>query len=267
MNEHIAKLPRSRQRGLRHPHAAAQRRRAGDRAPLRGFLHRRRRLAPLRDRSVQGDRRVHRRSGAARRSQVPGHVARRHLLGERLLPGDRRPHHALSRSARTRRCRPTPHRDIMLMERWMDQLGVDMAVMFPTPMLNLANCPRHEVEVGLALRLQPLALRQHPRQGAAHQVDALSAVPRSRGLLRDDRGVRRPQRRRRLHGDGDALHPQLREPLHEDLLRAAGARAAARLPRRRSPGPTRACRSPTASSRCTGSASPGATCCTWRTGW
>ena len=45
---------------------------------------------------------------------------------------------------------PKPHRDITLMERWMDQLGVDMAVMFPTPMLNLSNCPRHDVEVGLA---------------------------------------------------------------------------------------------------------------------
>ena len=45
---------------------------------------------------------------------------------------------------------PKPHRDIVLMERWMDQLGVDVAVMFPTPMLNLSNCPRHEVEVGLS---------------------------------------------------------------------------------------------------------------------
>src|SRR3954470_18257300 len=45
---------------------------------------------------------------------------------------------------------PAPHRDITLMERWMDAMGVDMAIMFPTPMLNLANCPRIEVEIGLA---------------------------------------------------------------------------------------------------------------------
>src|SRR4051812_25685769 len=43
-----------------------------------------------------------------------------------------------------------PHRDITLMHRWMDTIGVDMAIMFPTPMLTLAACPRREVEVGLA---------------------------------------------------------------------------------------------------------------------
>ena len=37
----------------------------------------------------------------------------------------------------------TKHRDLTLMERWMDAMGVDMAVMFPTPMLNLSNCPAH----------------------------------------------------------------------------------------------------------------------------
>ena len=45
---------------------------------------------------------------------------------------------------------PTPHRDITLMRRWMDAMGVDIACMFPTPMLNLAACPRVEVEVALA---------------------------------------------------------------------------------------------------------------------
>ncbi len=51
---------------------------------------------------------------------------------------------------KTERVPATPHRDISLMHRWMDAMGVDMAVMFPTPMLNLAACPRHEVELGLA---------------------------------------------------------------------------------------------------------------------
>ena len=42
------------------------------------------------------------------------------------------------------------HRDIERMRRWMDAMGVDIACMFPTPMLNLSVCPRTEVQVGLA---------------------------------------------------------------------------------------------------------------------
>jgi predicted TIM-barrel fold metal-dependent hydrolase len=44
----------------------------------------------------------------------------------------------------------TIHRDITLMRRWMDAMGVDMACMFPTPMLNISTCPRVEVETALA---------------------------------------------------------------------------------------------------------------------
>jgi len=42
------------------------------------------------------------------------------------------------------------HRDITLSKRWMDAMGVDIAVMFPTPMLTLGLHPQVEVEVALA---------------------------------------------------------------------------------------------------------------------
>ncbi|HTK12413.1 MAG TPA: amidohydrolase family protein [Xanthobacteraceae bacterium] len=45
---------------------------------------------------------------------------------------------------------PAPHRDITLMRRWMDAMGVDIACMFPTPMLNLALVPREDIETALA---------------------------------------------------------------------------------------------------------------------
>src|SRR5262249_37674483 len=44
----------------------------------------------------------------------------------------------------------TPHRDITLMHRWMDALGVDIACLFPTPMLARGSCRRGEVEGALS---------------------------------------------------------------------------------------------------------------------
>jgi hypothetical protein len=41
-------------------------------------------------------------------------------------------------------------RDISLTRRWMDAIGIDVAVMFPTPMLQLGLHPQVEVEVALA---------------------------------------------------------------------------------------------------------------------
>ncbi|MGB7258176.1 MAG: amidohydrolase family protein [Pseudolabrys sp.] len=43
-----------------------------------------------------------------------------------------------------------PHRDITLTKRWMDAMGVDVAVMFPSPMLQLGLHPQIEVEIALA---------------------------------------------------------------------------------------------------------------------
>ena len=44
----------------------------------------------------------------------------------------------------------TPHRDITLTKRWMDAMAVDIACLFPTPMLLLGIVPRAPVEVALA---------------------------------------------------------------------------------------------------------------------
>jgi len=41
------------------------------------------------------------------------------------------------------------HRDITLTRRWMDAMGVDVAVLFPSPMLQLGLHPQVEVEVAL----------------------------------------------------------------------------------------------------------------------
>lgn len=50
----------------------------------------------------------------------------------------------------TEKVDPGQHRDITLAERWMDSMGTDVAVLFPTAMLNLASCPRPEVVTGIA---------------------------------------------------------------------------------------------------------------------
>jgi uncharacterized protein len=42
------------------------------------------------------------------------------------------------------------HRDVTLTRRWMDAMGVDISVLFPTPMLQLGLHPQVEVEVALA---------------------------------------------------------------------------------------------------------------------
>ena len=45
---------------------------------------------------------------------------------------------------------PDLHRDVTLATRWMDAMGIDIALMFPTPMLLLGSHPLVEVEVQLS---------------------------------------------------------------------------------------------------------------------
>jgi uncharacterized protein len=51
---------------------------------------------------------------------------------------------------RLERTEPKPHRDVTLTRRWMDSMGVDIAILFPTPMLHLGLHPQVEVEVALS---------------------------------------------------------------------------------------------------------------------
>src|ERR1043166_3017791 len=45
---------------------------------------------------------------------------------------------------------PGVHRDVSLTRRWMDAMGVDIAVLFPSPMLQLGLHPQVEAEGALA---------------------------------------------------------------------------------------------------------------------
>jgi predicted TIM-barrel fold metal-dependent hydrolase len=45
---------------------------------------------------------------------------------------------------------PTEERDVELTRRWMDSMGIDTALLFPTPMLQLSFHPLLEMQVGLA---------------------------------------------------------------------------------------------------------------------
>ena len=61
--------------------------------------------------------------------------------------GGRVTRYALRKIERTEK---DTHRDITLTKRWMDAMGVDLAVMFPSPMLQLGLHPQVEVEVAMA---------------------------------------------------------------------------------------------------------------------
>ena len=48
------------------------------------------------------------------------------------------------------KCRAGEHRDVTLTRRWMDAMGTDIAVIFPSPMLQLGLHPQVEMEVAFA---------------------------------------------------------------------------------------------------------------------
>jgi uncharacterized protein len=75
----------------------------------------------------------------------------------------------LRTSEKTSGARP---RDVELAERWMDAMGVDMAMLFPTPMLNLSMHPDLEMQSALARAYNRFLVER-----------ILPAEPRIRALL------------------------------------------------------------------------------------
>ena len=153
------------------------------------------------------------------------------------------------------------HRDISLTKRWMDAMGVDMAVMFPTPMSNLPNCPRIQVEVAMAKAynrwLCDKILDADPRIKSMlylpfHDPEASYEIVKEFADRKGVVGFMVTSTHYRANYDN--AYMKTYHALQERELPLGS------MPR--SPGPTRASSSPTVSSACTRSASPGATCCT-----
>ena len=184
-----------------------------------GLLHRRRRRPPCRDRLLVGDPRLPQRSGsktwrnemqkgwpvtvAALHNQVPG-------LYLQDVSG-RIPHQA-SLSEETPD-NDTVHRDVTLMRRAIETMGIDMQIVFPQPMLEIGLHPSRRDRDAADLCLQPLVHQPHPGardrgssrcsalpfgnpEACLRTIDEFAGKPR-RGRLPDHRPAagRRPPRR------------------------------------------------------------------------
>ena len=114
----------------------------------------------------------------------------------------------------------------------MDAIGVDVAILFPTPMLQLGVHPQVEVEVALARAynrwLCEKVLAKEPR------IRSMLYLPfnDAEASFRMVQEFGKHAGRLRLHGDGGALPAGSPQFLHEDLRADGGAEPAARLPRR-----------------------------------
>ena len=151
------------------------------------------------------------------------------------------------------------HRDIDWTLDWMDAMGVDYSCMFPTPMLFLGLHPQTEIEVALCRAynawLCERILAQEPR------IVSMLYLPFNdpEWAYRTVQGFRRQEGRGRLHGDVAALQAGARQRLHEDLSRCSRRWASRSRSTPPIAGTTARSRPPTASSRCTRSASCGST--------
>ena len=97
------------------------------------------------------------------------------------------------------------HRDVTLVRRSIEALGLDYQVLFPGNMLALGTHPQQRVEAELARRLQPLALRHVLDKD--DRIKSLLYLPLGEPeyCLRIIKELAGSQGRPRLHGDERAL--------------------------------------------------------------
>ncbi len=113
------------------------------------------------------------------------------------------------------------HRDVQLGHRWMDAMSVDYSCLFPTGMLSIGLHPQKEMEVELCWAYNRwLTEKVLPDSGGRFYLDAEPAVLRSRRVAAPGREVRRPQARRRLHGDDRAQQPACTRTSYMKVYRA-----------------------------------------------
>ena len=114
-------------------------------------------------------------------------------------PANGRPHRPPNRGPTEQTENDVP-RDLTLMRREMEGIGIDYQIVFPTPMLELGMHPDPEVEVAICWAYTRWLTEEILPHDAEAQDDGLPAVQRSRGQPADRRILCRQARRRRLHG-------------------------------------------------------------------
>ena len=121
----------------------------------------------------------------------------------------------------SRRPRTARHRDVQLGHRWMDAMSVDYSCLFPTGMLNIGLHPQKEMEVDLCWAYNRwLTEKVLPEAGG--RMFSMLCLPFSdpgRGAA-PGRDFRRPQARRRLHGDDGAPHLPVHDNAYMKVYRA-----------------------------------------------
>ena len=112
-------------------------------------------------------------------------------------------------------------RDVQLGQRWMDAMSVDYSCLFPTGMLNIGLHPQKEMEVDLCWAYNRwLTEKVLPESERPLLLDAVPAVLRSGRVPAPCRDLRRPQGRRRLHGDDRAQHCAVNDNAYMKVYRA-----------------------------------------------